>query len=61
MQQVLDPVQISDKRIKQLVNEQYPDLVYLFEKQPKRLSLQEVSYRKFLKERVLKNLIITVE
>lgn len=49
MQQVLNPVCVSDKRIKELVSEQYPDLVYLFEKQPKRLPLQEVSYRKFLK------------
>lgn len=61
MQQVLNPVAVSDKRIKHLVSEQYPDLVYLFEKQPKRLPLQEVSYRKFLKERVMQNLIITVE
>ena len=60
MQQVLRPVEVSESRIKELVTEQYPEMLYLFEKQPKRLNAQEVSYRKFLKEQVLKTLQITV-
>jgi len=60
MQEVLTYKPVSNERIKELVSEQYPELIYLFEKQPRGLSVKEKAYRKFLKEQLLNNLKIKV-
>lgn len=60
MQEVLTYKTVSNQKIKELVKDQFPDMVYLFERQPKGLPLKEKSYREYLKNIVLNKLIIKV-
>lgn len=40
------------------IKEQFPEMLYLFERASKRLTAQEESYRAFLRKEVLKKLVL---